>query len=257
MRLFKYCLIPIVIFLQFGISFAAEEVNKPLIQMTPDEIFDEPEVANLAYASINGDIGKIEQILRSDIDINSKGYLGVTALFVAIRPDNIDTFKYLLENGANPDSLVAHNLSPTHLSASIADDRFLKLSLEFGANPNLLAADGLTTPLISAVSSSRSHINNTKLLIRSGADIEHKSSLNRTPLLRAAGMYRYDIVYELIRAGANMSEFYGAQKRDLAYLLQTSNPGPFNTQVHKQYRDKVVDLLIQQGYLPENFELNH
>lgn len=226
-----------------GQVIGAENNRRALVDMSPEEIFDDPKAVELAYASITGDQEAIESLVSNGVDANVTGYLGVTLLFLAIRPDNIEAFEQLLILGADPNSLVASNLSPIHLASSISDEYFLDLCLRHKGNPNLLAADGLTTPLISAAASSRSHINNTKLLIQNSADIEQKSSLDRTPILRAAVVYRYDIAYELIQAGADTTVTYGRRGRGLKEIISTSGPGMFNTPVHSEYRKQVMELL--------------
>lgn len=66
-----------------------------LISSCKDELI-ESVVSNNKYA--------VKKILDKGCDANSKNKAGASALILAIYNQNLDIIKYLLENGANPNS---------------------------------------------------------------------------------------------------------------------------------------------------------
>ncbi len=184
----------------------AEAPQKPLIQMTINEIFSDQQVRNLARAATQGSLDEIEQLVAAGVNINERGAYGATPLYAAIRPGNSARFEKLLQLGGDPNAIVG-SMSVIHWAAYVSELEFLDLCLEFGGDPNLLAEDGWTTLLITASMSLESHPDNVKLLIDHGADIEHRYGENgRTAISIAASSYRYEHVHTLILAGADTTK---------------------------------------------------
>jgi len=73
--------------------------------------------------------------------------------------------------------------------------------LKYGANPNLIEPKTGETPLIAATSPYGKQ--NVPLLIKAGANVNYQDPDGDTALMSAAGGNQYDVVYELLSAGAN------------------------------------------------------
>ncbi len=236
---------------------SAEVPQKPLLQMTIDEIFSDEQARNLARAATQGSLEEIERLVAGGADTNAAGAYGATPLYVAIRPGNSARFEKLLQLGGDPNVIVGRNLSVIHWAAYVSEPEFLELSLDFGGDPHLLAADGRTTPLVTASRSLESHTNNVKLLIDHGADIEYRFGDNgRTPVFVAATSYRYEHVYALILAGADTTKTWGLPDRPqtLQMMISRSGPGRFNTAEQTEYRTRVIEMLQERGELPVDFQ---
>lgn len=92
----------------------------------------------LMWAAYRGDLPMIKALLGAGADINAEGMLG-TPLEQAAWNDCLDTCKYLLDHGANP-NYVSHFDTYTALhwasSTEQPDARMVSLLLSHGANPN-------------------------------------------------------------------------------------------------------------------------
>lgn len=102
----------------------------------------------LRQAASKGDVNQLEKLLlNKNFDINSKDYLGNTALMEAVLSDNKDCAKLLLQNGANPNISNQKDKSP--LQTAIVSNNFsmADILIENGANINFAYTqhDGLRT----------------------------------------------------------------------------------------------------------------
>ncbi|EGG14659.1 hypothetical protein DFA_10917 [Cavenderia fasciculata] len=64
--------------------------------------------------------------------------LGVTALYMAIEQNKLETAKYLLERGSDPNVCRTDGVFGLYMCAQFGSVEMIKLILGFGANPNLL-----------------------------------------------------------------------------------------------------------------------
>jgi uncharacterized protein len=86
--------------------------------------------------------------------------------------------------------------------AAIANDpEFLRIALDKGGDPNSPVSYGDRTILFEAVMNNR--FVNVVRLVKAGADLNHADSSGSTPLHDAATIGNYDMVYELMMAGAD------------------------------------------------------
>jgi ankyrin repeat protein len=130
------------------------------------------------------------------------GKWGATALTDAVRWDNIEYAKFLLEHGAKVD-LKDPQDGFTGLLRGSADghEEIVALFLQYEADPN--ASDSLKeTPLIKA--SKWGHVGIVKLLLNAKEiDVNHKSTYNpKTALASARKAKHNEIIKLLIEAGA-------------------------------------------------------
>lgn len=66
----------------------------------PDK--DDPSVAPLHVAAMNGKLGCVKILLDGDVEVDTRDEFGRTPLIAAAHGGDIDTMKYLLEQGADP-----------------------------------------------------------------------------------------------------------------------------------------------------------
>lgn len=192
-------------------AFTKRQQQELVILMPLETMFPDRQVRALAEAAGKGKIKVIEELIVKGVDVSARGKKNATPLFWALRNSNFKGFSKLLELGADPNTLIADG-SVIHWAARHEDIAFLKAALQHGGNPNLVAGQFSETPLfktIGLVGNDRKE--NRQLLLASGADInartvDESSYLpigGQTPVMKAAGLGRYDIVHELLEAGAD------------------------------------------------------
>lgn len=184
-----------------------ERQSKALVaHMSLETMFPNVQVRALAKAAGKGDVKKIEKLVSQGADVNAHGEKNATALFWAMRKDNIKGFAKLLELGADPNVVFDDSGSIIHWAAKNENYQYLKLVLDNGGNANLVAGSMFKqTPLFETIGIF-GEIGNTpalRLLLDAGADVNAKRSNGDFPVLVAANFGRFDIVYELLAAGAD------------------------------------------------------
>ena len=163
---------------------------------------------NIWDAVENGDADGIGNfaLANGNLDVRSLG--GVTPLWVALSEENRPSYEALLEYGADPNVIMSGKRVVTHWAAMKEDPWWLRLALEHGADPNLVnTGTGATsegTPLMYAITGiPDALIENVKLLVEYGADIDKPDRYGCPPLLIAANQTKLEIVLYLLDAGAD------------------------------------------------------
>jgi len=247
-------ILPLLAFAIFGCS--GDHPGSRIGRTVPGDVFTDPGVRSLADAAGTGDVKEIDRLVAAGVDVNATGKQGMTPLVWAMAARNREGFLRLLERGADPnrqhpDIDLGGGSSVTSMAASSKiDSFFLKAALEHGANPNLVEPTGnraqpeeRTTPLHRAISSRR--VENLDLLIRAGADLNHKGGhFGATPLVDAAAVNWYEGVYRLLEAGADyrIKTDAGTDLADLA----VDEPIPYALET-RRWKDKVLDFLEKKG----------
>lgn len=177
---------------------AREEVPSfmPLETMFPD-----PQVRALAKAAGKGRLRKIEELVQKGVDVNSRGKGNTTPLFWALRKGNVRGFKKLLELGADPNVIFDSGGSVMYWAVQHEDEVFLRAALQYGGDPNLRTGPMGGTLLHAATGYDTKR--KVDLLLDAGADIDARDDYGSTPIVRAAMLNQYDLVYKLLNLGAD------------------------------------------------------
>lgn len=183
-----------------------------VISMSLENLFSDRGVRALAKAAGQGKIDEIEELVAQGVEVNSQGTKGVTPLFWALRKSSLEGFEKLLDLGANPNITFADS-SVMHWAARHDDIRFLQKALKYGGNANLMAGEPSETPLFVTIGvKGAGNEEAMYVLLDAGADINAETGGEEvygmsmggiTPVLAAADVVRYDIVYELLQRGAD------------------------------------------------------
>ncbi|MCL7044833.1 hypothetical protein MKW94_000997, partial [Papaver nudicaule] len=189
---------------------------------------------SLHAAAKGGSLNVCEYLLDTlKFDVDAKDYYAITPLYHAIFEGGLDTVRYLLEKGANADSLEDEVFPPLHSAARIGDTKMItlllsrgarvdvatregtalreaacngqrdavKVLLDHGANPNLATRECMHRPLISAISVKSWEC--VELLLQAGADPNAVPHGHSSPLALVAEDGRVDVIKLLLEAGAD------------------------------------------------------
>ena len=210
--------------------------------MSLETMFPDSQVRAFAKAAGDGNIKKIEQLVKGGVSINARGTQGATPLFWAMR--DIDGFNKILEFGGDPNVVYADGNSVMLAAVALKDRRILKAALEHGGNPNLVAGDSTgRTPIFDAMNEG---VDVVDLLLKHGANINAKDSFESTPVLTAAKLLNFEMVHHLLEQGAdyNLRDKNGY---DLAKQVATTvgkiRPGT----KWAKWQEKVIEWLRVKG----------
>lgn len=179
------------------------------------------------------------------------------SLHNAIKENNYDEFIDLLENKKiSPNSLDEHGEPPILDAVWKEDSRFLKKLIEYGANVNV-SGSSLGRKPIHFASCNNNAVNNIKLLLKAGADIEAKIDGHSTPFFEA--LYQYiqredckEVMRVLIERGANIAFEFNGSSTVLAWAQRSLNEktDPKRIAKYTWLRDLLINApQIRAGYL--------
>jgi ankyrin repeat protein len=194
-----------------------------LARMKAKDYFAEPVQVKLAEAVARGKIDQIDKLIKQGADVNATGRDGMKPLFWAMGKESVKGFEALLQNGANPnvtaEGLIKGERPPSvmELAAIAENPEYLKLALKHEGNPNYPLGYGNRTIIDEAIMNNR--LENLRILVESGADINHTDSFGSPPIMSAARIRNYDMVYFLLRKGADPTIVDSAGS-DLAKFLK-------------------------------------
>jgi uncharacterized protein len=176
-----------------------------LNRMKAAAYFDTQPQIDLADAITKSDTNKMQVLIAGGADVNYLGSEGMRPLFWALAKQNITAFRFLLNNGADPNVVAVREQSSAEsaltLAAIMDNSEYLQELLAHGANPNLPIASWRETAIYNAILNERT--NNISILLKNGADIDWKDASGTTPLDHAIGMTSFRMALFLYRAGAN------------------------------------------------------
>lgn len=244
----------VVLFLLFQLSTGCE---KRVGKLTATEVFPNAQSRQLANAAADGDTNEIDRLVAKGADVNAAGKYKLTPLWWSLIAGNYEGFSRLLDKGANPNLQFDGGYDDVMYSAAKAQDsRFLKKILLVGGNANLvsqkdqnLAFDTFsegTTPIFGAIiGANRSNVD---LLIAKGGDINFQDPNGATPMMTAAFLNSFEIVYDLLTNGAD-PKIKDKAGKTIVWDLKMRKTLPRNEQ--DLWREKVEQLLKEKGITTE------
>jgi len=185
------------------------------LSLSPEEIFSNPSTVALVRDACSGVLHKspLEQSRRDLLE--DHGVHGLTPLFSVMALNCAAGFEDLLKLGANPNHGFENGVTVLHFASWGMSLNYVAILLKYNANPNSQAADGRRPLHWLSESTRKNYIEAAQLLVRGGADLNALGDYG-TPMMDAAILYKYDLVYWFLNSGADPSlkSKYGKELRD-------------------------------------------
>ncbi|MBU0469687.1 MAG: ankyrin repeat domain-containing protein [Candidatus Omnitrophica bacterium] len=146
----------------------------------------------LIMAVGNGHFEAVKVLIASGADVNSVLNTNQTSLHWASRISDMEIFKFLLENKADPDignvlNLVSENGQTDFVKVLISAGATVDAADRSGNTALMIASEGLGADHIAFnTPDGKGNVEIVKLLISNGADVNKKNGEGETPLIKAA-----------------------------------------------------------------------
>ncbi|MDP3740025.1 MAG: ankyrin repeat domain-containing protein [Hyphomonadaceae bacterium] len=177
---------------------------------------------SLANAAMNQDFARVKQLLGGKADVSAFASDGTPALHWAVRYENTEAAKMLLDAGANPNQKSRYDLTPLQIAIDNGDADMVSLLLKAGADAKALAPTGETV-LMTAARQGEPKI--VKALLEAGAEVDARDeAFQQTALMIAVREGRTEAVRELIAAKADVNAQTKAGRAP-AHRLPSENSG--------------------------------
>lgn len=217
-----------------------------LAQQKVQDIFTDGKVAELVMAASQGKIEVIDRLVAAGVDVNARGQGGMTPLAYVLQKENIEGVARLLHHGADPNLTYNEQQDSTMRRFVVRKDpAYLELALDYGGDVNALMYGDDGKPVIfDAITLGR--VDNVKLLIDAGADVNLQDSITGETPLHATGISaEYEIAYLLLEAGADPRINDNNGQNGLLWAIEdTKKPG--SEEIY-QWRQKVIEYLRGMG----------
>lgn len=228
---------------------------KALERMKAKDYFENGVQIEFAKAVEKGNGARMHELLHQGADVNAVGRHEMRPLFWALGKQSLDGFRLLLENGADPDVEAKdlpggkRPLSLIELAAIAENSDYLRLLLKHGANPDHDVGYGERTVIYEAILNNRTE--NVRLLIEGGANIDYQDVSGSTPMMTAAGIKNFDMVYLFLQKGAN-AQLKNRWGNDLAWMMmEFGDRGMKKGGEQYGWYQKVVEELKKRGLLSD------
>ncbi|KAL1853922.1 hypothetical protein Daus18300_011664 [Diaporthe australafricana] len=155
---------------------------------------------NLAAAYIFGNFGNAHIPLKAGADANMTNDNGATQLGELAASDERQAVMFLLNTGAEVDSLDDYSRTALYRAAENGHFGLCNDLLNHGAESNIMVNGGYSTLLGEAASNG--HLKTVECLIEGGTEVEGRDITNRSPLFRAAASRQPEVCRALLERGA-------------------------------------------------------
>jgi len=180
--------------------------------VTTDKVFADPRVAQLANAAQDGDLARIEKLIKAGTPVKFVGQEGMTVTHYALRArrNAPQVIELLLKAGADPVSMLSDGNNVPHYAVSRdnADPEVVKVLMTHGIGPNWFPPKGVYNDLSMLQAAVMGHnLPVIKLLVERGADLNYVDpfsgsalhyALNGTDFYMAAYLVEAEIDLKLL-----------------------------------------------------------
>lgn len=155
----------------------------------------------ILQAATTSDTGKVVDLLKRGMDVNTADQDGNTLMMIAVRENNLDLVRFLLDNRANAQRRNSHGDTALMLAALLGHEEIVKLMLERKVDPSLPAPGW--NALHYAAFENRARI--LTMLLNAGADINALAPNGSTALMLAAKRGHLDAARVLVNRHAELN----------------------------------------------------
>jgi ankyrin repeat protein len=185
----------------------------------------------LHYAAHGRSTKLIQLLIDNGANVNAVDSDGKTPLHIASDGNNKDirAAQILIENGCDINRQDGDGYTPLHYAANEAEPKhwasagkpeYMKFLIENGADTKVKTFGNMLSPLMITVR--HGAIDNAKLLVKNGADLEAQDENGWTPLHHAV-FYNYpEMVKVLLKAGSPIKECYAGPTP--LYIAERGSP---------------------------------
>jgi uncharacterized protein len=181
----------------------------------------------LMLAIDRNDVDGATRLIRAHADVNAANEYGATALWIAAARGNVQVMKLLLDAHVNPNGALLSGETPLMTAVDNGHTDVAKLLLDRGADVNACETHGGQTALMWAAANRSAEI--VKLLLDHGADARARSTRGFTPLLFAAQQGEVESGRLLLRAGADVNDRGGNDRKTAVIVAAASGNTNFST----------------------------
>ena len=183
-------------------AMSAACVGTPKLgQYSAKETYQDPEVVELVEAAWRGDADKITHLAGAGADVNSIGRSGATPLMWALNNKSYASVEAILLAGADPNLYVPDfGFAAINLIAGGDDPKMLALLLGHGGNPNNPGNGSMRDRPLS-VAANQGRLENVKLLLQAGADINAHDEYRQSAATATFGPANFEVLAYLLEQG--------------------------------------------------------
>jgi ankyrin repeat protein len=178
--------------------------------ITTDKVFADPQVAQLANAAQDGDLERIQQLIKAGARVKFVGREGMTVTHYALRARRHapQVMELLLKAGADPVSMLSNGNNVPHYAVSRdnADPEVVKVLLAHGIGPNWFPPPNGRYQKMSMLQEAimGSNLPVVRLLVERGADINYVHPISGSALHYALDGNDFYIPAYLVEAGIDL-----------------------------------------------------
>jgi ankyrin repeat protein len=185
--------------------------------ITTDKVFADPKVAQLASATQDGDLTRIEKLIKAGAPVRSVGQEGMTVTHYALRArrNAPQVMELLLKAGADPVSMLSNGNNVPHYAVSRdnADPEVVKVLLAHGISPNWFPPRNTNYYALSMLQAAimGHNLPVIRLLVERGADINYVHPFRGSALHFALSGTDFYMAAYLVEAGISLKLFDGTE----------------------------------------------
>jgi uncharacterized protein len=231
----------------FCLIFLVSCKKKSLTGKPVEYFYKDEQLIELCNAISENDESKVDKLLSKGIDINAMGNEGMTPLAWALCMNDKSIFEMVLKKGGNPNIRLSKKTGDSVMTLVVSAKNLenLKLALKYGGNPNYQDID-YRTLLFYAISLDKDSLKRVKILVNAGADINHQTMSEITPMIKASLINQYHIVCYLLNTGADPALKDNGNSTIVDYMKQSYNAMDHKNKLYG-YLLKAAQLIRKKG----------